>query len=184
MINTCEKCYLSISNRYMAGRGAGCTPTSAYSVMFVGDAPTISEYKTQTLFNGRSNKLISKFIDEYKLTAWSIKTNLIKCVCSNPTEYYADKCYHNFVKELQYFNPTIIVAVGKFVYQFLKEENYKSMTSLVNKPIKFNKSILIPIYSPAYITKNKCYSEYVKSFELISNIFAELCTEYRYYISE
>lgn len=29
--------------------------------------------------------------------------------------------------------------------------------------------------------RNKCYSEYVKSFNLISDIFAELCKEYRYY---
>ena len=55
------------------------------------------------------------------------------------------------------------------------------MASVVNKPVRFNDAILIPIYSPAYIMRNKCYSEYVKSFNLISNIFAELCKEYRYY---
>ena len=74
-----------------------------------------------------------------------------------------------------------LVAVGQFVYQFLKEEKYKSMASVVNKPVRFNDAILIPIYSPAYIMRNKCYSEYVKSFNLISDIFAELCKEYRYY---
>lgn len=184
MSNPCEKCYLSIANRCMAGRGADYTPTPKRNVMFIGDAPTITDYKTNSLFSGRSNKLVSQFIEDYKLTAWSVKSNLIQCVCAEPNEYYADKCYPYLIRDLKLYNPVIIVAVGQFVYQFLKEEKYKSMASVVNKVMTFNNAIFIPIYSPAYITKNKCYFEYVKSFELISNIFSELCKEYRYYISD
>lgn len=149
--------------------------------MFVGDTPTITDYKTQTIFNGRSTKIVSQFINDYKLTAWTIKSTLIQCVCAEPTEHYAETCYPNFIATIRKYKPTIIVAVGQFVYQFLKEEKYKSMASVVNKPVRFNDAILIPVYSPAYIMRNKCYSEYVKSFNLISDIFAELCKEYRYY---
>ena len=160
MCNACERCYLSIANRRIPGGGAGCTPTLRCTVMFVGDTPTITDYK---------------------LTAWTIKSTLIQCVCAEPTEHYAETCYPNFIATIRKYKPIIIVAVGQFVYQFLKEEKYKSMASVVNKPVRFNDAILIPIYSPAYIMRNKCYSEYVKSFNLISDIFAELCKEYRYY---
>lgn len=181
MCNACERCYLSIANRRISGGGAGCTPTLRRTIMFVGDTPTITDYKTQTVFNGRSTKIVSQFINDYKLTAWTIKSTLIQCVCAEPTEHYAETCYPNFIATIRKYKPTIIVAVGQFVYQFLKEEKYKSMASVVNKPVRFNDAILIPIYSPAYIMRNKCYSEYVKSFNLISDIFAELCKEYRYY---
>lgn len=181
MCNACERCYLSIANRRIPGGGAGCTPTLRRTIMFVGDTPTITDYKTQTIFNGRSTKIVSQFINDYKLTAWTIKSTLIQCVCAEPTEHYAETCYPNFIATIRKYKPTIIVAVGQFVYQFLKEEKYKSMASVVNKPVRFNDAILIPIYSPTYIMRNKCYSEYVKSFNLISDIFAELCKEYRYY---
>jgi uracil-DNA glycosylase family 4 len=181
MCNACERCYLSIANRRIPGGGAGCTPTLRRTIMFVGDTPTITDYKTQTIFNGRSTKIVSQFINDYKLTAWTIKSTLIQCVCAEPTEHYAETCYPNFIATIRKYKPTIIVAVGQFVYQFLKEEKYKSMASVVNKPVRFNDAILVPIYSPAYIMRNKCYSEYVKSFNLISDIFAELCKEYRYY---
>lgn len=181
MNNPCDKCYLSIRNLKTAGREVGWTSTPAKNIMFIGDAPSITDYKTGSLFNGRSTKLVTRFIDDYKLTAWSIKTNLIKCVCLEPNEHYADKCYFNLVAEIQKYKPTIIVTVGHFVYRFLKEDNYRNIATVVNKPILFNSSILIPIYSPVYITRTKNFSEYVKSFELISNIFADLCKEYRYY---
>lgn len=181
MCNACERCYLSIANRRIPDGRACCTPTLRRTIMFVGDTPTITDYKTQTIFNGRSTKIVSQFINDYKLTAWTIKSTLIQCVCAEPTEHYAETCYPNFIATIRKYKPTIIVAVGQFVYQFLKEEKYKSMTSVVNKPVRFNDAILIPIYSPTYIMRNKCYSEYVKSFNLISDIFAELCKEYRYY---
>lgn len=184
MCNTCERCYLSIANRKIPGGGVGCTPTGRPTIMFVGDTPTITDYKTKTLFNGRSTKIISQFIEDYSLTAWTVKSTLIRCVCAEPNEHYADTCYPNLIADMQKYNPVIIVAVGQFVYQFLKEEKYLSMVRVVNKPTRFNNAILIPIYSPAYIMRNKCYSEYVTSFTLISNIFAELCKEYRWFISD
>ena len=77
MCNACERCYLSIANRRIPGGGAGCTPTLRRTIMFVGDTPTITDYKTQTIFNGRSTKIVSQFINDYKLTAWTIKSTLI-----------------------------------------------------------------------------------------------------------
>ena len=119
MCNACERCYLSIANRRIPGGGAGCTPTLRRTVMFVGDTPTITDYKTQTIFNGRSTKIVSQFINDYKLTAWTIKSTLIQCVCAEPTEHYAETCYPNFIATIRKYKPTIIVAVGQFVYQFL-----------------------------------------------------------------
>lgn len=67
MCNACERCYLSIANRRIPGGRAGCTPTLRRTIMFVGDTPTITDYKTQTIFNGRSTKIVSQFINDYKL---------------------------------------------------------------------------------------------------------------------
>lgn len=181
MCSNCERCYLSIANLRVPGREGGWSPAPAPCLMFIGDVPTISDYKTQTLFNGRSTKLLSKYIDDYSLTYWTIKRTLIRCVCAEPNEYYADKCYPNIVADINRFNPIIIVAVGQFVYRFLKEDKTINMANVVNKVMRFNNAIFIPIYSPTYVIRNQCYSEYVKSFGLISDIFAELCKSYKYY---
>ena len=179
-MNTCETCYLSIRNQRTAGRGVGCTPACTPTILFIGDCPSTLDYKNQKPFTGRNSKILTEFIETYKLASWSHVTNIIQCVCSDPNEHYAEKCYPNLVKTIHNIKPVIIVAVGAFAYKFLKEDNIRNMKQVVNKPTLFNSSIFIPIYSPSYIHKTKSYDEYTKSFELISNIFADLCKKYRW----
>lgn len=93
--------------------------------MFVGDTPTITDYKTQTIFNGRSTKIVSQFINDYKLTAWTIKSTLIQCVCAEPTEHYAETCYPNFIATIRKYKPIIIVAVDDLFISSLKKKNIK-----------------------------------------------------------
>lgn len=180
MENTCDKCYLSIFNKRTAGRGEGCTPTPAKSILFISESPTITDIKNNDLLTGRSTKLLSQFIEDYKLTYWTRKTTLIQCYCPRFEEIYAEKCFPNLVKTIQEIKPTIIVAVGKSVYKFLKDENNINMKRVVNKVSIYSNSILIPIYNPVKIIRDKCQSEYVKSFQLISNIFSDVCREYKW----
>ena len=180
MKNTCETCYLSIFNRRTAGREGGCTPTPAKSILFISESPTITDIKNNDLLTGRSTKLLSQYIEDYKLTYWTRKTTLIQCYCPQFDETYAEKCFPNLVKIIKDLNPTIIVAVGKTVYKFLKDEDSINMKRVVNKISIYGNSILIPIYSPVKIIRDKCQSEYVKSFQLIGNVFADICREYKW----
>ena len=180
MSNPCERCYLSLRHQRTAGRGVGCTHTTRASIMFIDDIATISDYKQNDIFVGRSTKILNKFIDDYKLSHWSYKTHLIKCVCQEAHTDYADKCFAYLIDEIHKVQPKIIITIGSFVYRYLKDENTRNMKNVVNKLTTFNNSILIPIYSPSYIIRNGCYDEYVKSFTLISDVFADICREYNW----
>ena len=180
MCNTCQNCYLTIKNRRTAGRGVGQTPTLTPTILFIGDCPSVLDYKNQQPFTGRNSKILTEYILKYKLGLWSYVTNIIQCNCPEPNNDYAEKCFPNLIETIRTVKPVLIIAVGTFAYRFLKEDNTRSMKHVVNKITTFNNSLLLPIYSPSYITKSKNFSEYDKSFKLISNIFADICKEYRW----
>ena len=180
MKTQCDSCYLSIFNRSTPDRAGGWSPTSTKSILFIGDSAGMVDCNNQTIFEGRVTKIVTEYINKYKLNSWSNKTFLIKCYCIEPTEHYADKCYNHIINIIQKTKPSIIVPIGSFVYKFLKDAKSVSMVKVVNKPIKYNNSILLPIYSPAYIIKTKEFEEYDKSFKLISDMFADICKEYRW----
>lgn len=180
MCNICDNCYLSLRHTKTAGRGVGCTPALTPTILFIGDCPSQLECKNQKPFTGRVSKLVTEFIDTYKLSSWSYATHIIKCVCPEPNEHYAETCYPHLIKTIQNIKPVLIVAVGAFAYRFLKDDKYRSMSKVVNKLTTFNNTLFLPIYSPSYINKTKSYNEYTKSFKLISDIFADICKEYRW----
>ena len=180
MSDICTNCYLSLRQTKTAGRGVGLTPALTPTILFIGDCPSILDYKNQKPFTGRNSKILTEFIETYKLSSWSYVTNIIKCVCPEPTIYYAETCYPHLIKTINNLKPVLIIAVGSFAYKFLKDDNTRNMKHVVNKLTTFNNSLFLPIYSPSYIHKAKAYHEYTKSFELISNVFADICKEYRW----
>lgn len=171
---TCQNCYLSLFARECPGRGAkGMKP-----IIFIADSPTISDVKNNDVFTGRSNKLLREYINNYKLDYYSHLTNIIRCYCTETMDYYANKCKPNVINDIKLIKPTLIIPVGGFAYKQLKDVEYYNMKHIVNKPIAYANSIMIPIYSPAYIIKNKTFEEYDKSFKLISDIYAKLNVYY------
>lgn len=173
----CCNCLLSLRNWYVPRWGG----SSQKQILFINDIPSIIEYKTQTHYTGRSSKILNHFIDEYKLTEFCSKTHLIKCYNPKAEHKYAKKCVQNIIKDLVDLKPSIIVSCGKLVYETLTDKEHINMHTIVNRPIRFANSILIPIFSPAYIRKSNKIEEYEKSFKLISDIFARINNSYANY---
>ena len=138
MCGICDNCYLSLRNTKTAGRGVGCTPALTPTILFIGDCPSQLDSKNQKPFSGRKSKLLTEFIDTYKLGSWSYATNIIQCVCPEPTIHYAENCYPHLIKTIRNLKPVLIVAVGHFAYRFLKDDNTRNMKYVVNKLTTFN----------------------------------------------
>lgn len=173
----CKNCYLSLSYNNCPSRIADVKK----SIIFIGDKPSSVDTKVGIPFQGRNNKIITQYINDFKLETWSSTTNLIKCYCIEPNLNYADKCINILIEEIKKSKPLIIVPIGSFVYKRLNDLITCNMKRVVNKPTRYANSIMIPIYSPSYIKKENIYNEYDKSFDLISDIFAELCIDYKIY---
>ena len=112
-IYVCNKCELGKS-AYLRPVWRGTTENP--DVVFIGEAPGAEEDKTGLPFVGRSGKELDKMIDYMKLEKYAI-TNRLHCRPpgnANPTPEQLEACYPFLLKQIELFNPTLIILLGKY----------------------------------------------------------------------
>ena len=174
----CCNCLLSLRNWYTPRWGKGRDEIGNSPILFITDIPGITEYRSQIHYSGKYTSVLNKFIEQYKLTEYCVKTHLIKCYNPKAERKYARKCIHNIIKDIKETKPIIIISCGKLVYETLTDKEVYNMWSIINKPVRFANSILIPILHPSYITRNNKEDEYKTSFTLISDLYARANSNY------
>lgn len=107
------------------------------------------------------------------------KTNLVKCLPLNngkiryPSVQEMEKCYPNFVDELNILKPSIVFLLGKQVSSFImKKENivdYNLSKSFKYKISSSKDIFFVPIHHPSYILiyKRKKVNKYIRSIQLL-----------------
>ena len=112
-IYVCNKCELGKSAHLrVVWRGTSETP----DVVFIGEAPGAEEDKTGLPFVGRSGKELDKMIDHMKLEKYAI-INRLKCRPpgnANPTPAQLEACHPLLLKQIEHFNPALIILLGKY----------------------------------------------------------------------
>ncbi|MGD9209339.1 MAG: uracil-DNA glycosylase, partial [Desulfobacteraceae bacterium] len=117
------------------GRG---NPSS--SLWFVGEAPGRKEDETGVAFVGRAGRLLDRCIEKANITSFNT-VNLLKCRPPdnrNPTEAEVHVCTNAWLyKQLDEYNPRVIMALGRFSIGFFKEYTWNQIINMhVTKEIK------------------------------------------------
>ncbi len=94
-------------------------------VMFIGEAPGFTETQTKRAFTGRSGKLLDEWIRKMGIRNY-IVTNVVKhrpvmgATDRPPNEGEMSACVHYLREEIDFFDPNLIVTLGKsslfFIY--------------------------------------------------------------------
>lgn len=130
-----------------------CTADKDIDVLFIGEAPGKEEDLQGRPFVGRAGKVLDDWIFELDLSSYAI-INIVKCRPPNnrkpnPSEIRA--CFPYLIKQIQQFNPKIIVALGATPCSVLI--NRKEVVANIGKIFKTKYGDVIVFPHPAYVLR-------------------------------
>jgi DNA polymerase len=154
----CTACPLSTQGRTQVVFGRG-NPQSF--LLLVGEAPGRDEDLLGKPFVGRSGILLTTLLRNAGLTEHDYYiTNVVKCRPPEnrlPLPHEIATCKPRILdKEIMLIRPKIIGTLGTCALRALMPEfSLTPITSLHGKPITYQKTIIFPLYHPAYALRNK-----------------------------
>lgn len=122
-------------------------------VLFIGEAPGKDEDLQGKPFVGRAGKLLDDWIFELDLLSYAI-INIVKCRPPNnrkPNLNEIRACLPYLIKQIQQFNPKIIVALGATPCSVLI--NRKEVVANIGKIFKTKYGDVIVFPHPAYVLR-------------------------------
>lgn len=148
-------------------------------IMFIGEAPGEEEDKQGRPFVGKSGQLLNKALELSGIKRNEIFiTNVVKCrppQNRNPLPNEIKLCTEQFLnKQIKIIRPKILVLVGSIALHTILDENLK-ITKVHGKKFKKDNYIVIPIYHPAYVLRNKSVSQtWLEDIKQIMSIYNKL----------
>jgi len=150
---SCVKCDLCKTRTHVVF-GSG-NPEA--KLMFVGEAPGMQEDIQGLPFVGRAGKLLTKIIESIGLKRKDVYiANILKCRPPDnrnplPTEILT--CEEYLSKQIEFINPRVICALGKFAAQTLLRST-ETISRLRGKFYDYRGAKLMPTFHPAYLLRN------------------------------
>lgn len=143
-------------------------------ILFLGQCPGEEEDKLGRPFVGKSGKLLRTTLIEVGFDLE--KCYIMNCIMCNPPKNRnpslneIESCHKWFKLKIKYYNPKLVVAIGKF-----------SLSKLLNKPleeIKIGKEVckilfcdyahyVIPIFHPSFILRTNKKEEFQNQIKFI-----------------
>ena len=167
----CFECSLGRNRiNIVNGRETGDNP----KILILGEAPGAEEDKTGLPFQGKSGILLEKVLLKAGVPVHI--TNCIRCRPPdnrNPTTGELASCRNHLQREVEEFNPSAIVTVGRIPLDHMMWRTKKaSMISLIRTAphdCYFFDNLetipLYPMYHPSYILRNQSKMvEYIAEF--------------------
>ncbi len=150
----CHLCELSKGRSHVVfGEGS---PQA--TVLFVGEAPGVSEDSIGRVFVGRSGELLTKMIEGVLKIPRSqaYLTTLVKCRPlqeSRPNSTQIHSCLAYLHKEIELIAPKVVVTLGETPYRYLTGE--EGSLDQVHGVLHTHESYqIIPTYHPSYLLRN------------------------------
>ncbi len=154
IVNECRLCDLAQTrNKVVFGEG-----NFNAKLMFIGEGPGAMEDASGKPFVGRAGELLTKMIEkvlELKRSEVYI-ANIVKCRPPDnrvPSIMEATICKPYLMKQIEFINPKIIVALGTTSYHYLTNDNAK-ISTVRGKIFEFEKFSIIPTYHPSFLLRN------------------------------
>lgn len=176
-------CHLGFTQRQNIVWGEG-NPDAI--LMLVGEAPGKEEDLLGRPFVGRSGKLLDRALELVGINRKNIYiTNVLKCRPPENRTPFGEEiklCSSKYLhKQIKIIRPKIIVTLGTIASQALLDQPIK-ITKEHGEPFKKDSEIIIPIYHPAYVLRNKTVAQswledFKKIKKLIDNYQTELTTQ-------
>jgi uracil-DNA glycosylase len=153
-IGDCTRCKLHALGRKQIVFGVG-NPNA--DLMFVGEAPGADEDIQGIPFVGRAGQLLTKIIEAIGLKRDDVYiANVIKCrppQNRNPEQDEVDTCEPFLFRQIDFIEPKVIVALGKFGAQTLLR-TLEPISRLRGRVYEYRGAKLVPTFHPAYLLRN------------------------------
>ncbi len=152
---SCTLCPLAKEGRKNIVFGHGNPNTK---LMLVGEGPGRDEDTQGIPFVGRAGQLLTKIIAAMGLDRKDLYiSNVVKCRPPNnraPLPNESKTCKNNILfNEINIIKPKVICTLGSVATQELLEKPI-SISKIRGQFIKYNESLLMPTFHPAYLLRN------------------------------
>jgi DNA polymerase len=153
-VESCQKCILH-QNRIFSVPGVGDTSAR---LMLVGEAPGAEEDRQGEPFVGRAGQLLNEMLLAIGYRREQVYiTNLIKCRPPNNRDPHVDEvaaCESFLRQQIQWVQPTLIVALGRFAAQNLlkTDASLGQLRGQLHSCQDFDIPVLVT-YHPAYLLR-------------------------------
>jgi len=154
IVLNCHLCQLSKSRQSVVfGEG-----NIDANIMFVGEAPGVSEDSMGRPFVGRAGELLTKIIENVLFIKRDdvYIANIIKCrppQNRTPSTSEALTCRPYLLKQIELIKPKLIVALGATAYQYLSNDT--TPISKIRGHFFDNQEYkILPTYHPSYLLRN------------------------------
>lgn len=157
-VKRCKKCGLC-ETRTNVVFGMG-DPNA--TLMFIGEAPGVTEDKEGLPFVGRSGKLLDTFINlcGYSRADFYI-ANIVKCRPPDeedstknraPVEDEVNKCVKFLHEQIEIIQPKIIILLGGTAYNWLIDKDTQ-ISKVRGRWMKWNNINVMPTYHPSFMLR-------------------------------
>jgi DNA polymerase len=148
---SCKRCPLHQTRNTIVWQRS--TADKDVDVLFIGEAPGKDEDLQGKPFVGRAGKLLDEWIFELDLLSYAI-INIVKCRPPNnrkPNPNEIRSCFPYLIKQIQQFNPKIIVALGATPCSVLT--NRKEVVANIGKIFNTKYGDVMVFPHPAYVLR-------------------------------
>lgn len=128
-------------------------------LMFIGEAPGVSEDDSSEIFVGRSGDILTNIIEKVlELKRDDVYlANILKCKPPEnrvPDMDEVSACKPYLMQQIDMINPDIIVTLGPSSYHHLTGEYERNISKIRGEVLEFGNAKLIPTYHPNFILRN------------------------------
>jgi DNA polymerase len=173
---SCKKCPLYIErdkNRFYPVVGEG---NHKARIMFIGEAPGLSEARTGRPFVGAAGKILDELLNSIGVKREEIYIcNILKCrppENRNPQKEEIEACTPYLERQIEIIKPEVICTLGNYSTAFIMEkyglkDQIQGISKIHGKVFEvknlFQNIKIIPLYHPAVATYNINMKETLKN---------------------
>lgn len=153
--NSCYLCNLSKTRKNVIfGEG-----NENADLMFIGEAPGVSEDDSGKIFVGRAGDILTNIIEKVLgLKKEDVYlANVLKCRPPEnrvPAMDEVSSCKPYIMQQIQMVNPKIIVTLGSTSYHHLTGEYETNISKIRGEVLSLGNAKLIPTYHPNFLLRN------------------------------
>ena len=174
---SCTRCSELLNSRIQVVFGEG---NSNAKVLFLGEAPGLSEAKQGVPFCGASGKVLTELLSSVGLSREDVFiTNTLLCRPENnrnPEKVEVENCRERLDKVIEVMQPAVIVTIGNFATERILGK--KGITSLRGKVfptfIAGREVKVVPVIHPANYLYNgrnpEIFAQMKRDFEMIADV--------------
>ena len=173
---SCKKCPLYKTRTYpVIGQGNHQT-----KIIFIGEAPGLSEDKTGRPFCGEAGKVLDELLESAGIKRGQVYiSNILKCRPPgnrDPKMEEIKACTPYLERQIKIIKPKVICALGNYSTAYVLgkydlEDKIQGISKIHGKIFSADKVKIIPLYHPAAATYNPNMKETMKEdFKILEKL--------------